>query len=106
MNRLTEARLRAGFKSQADFAAELGVSRGLVGQWETGLKLPGRSNLAKIGERCLVSMAWLLGETDDPGRSFPITDPYEVKLLLQLRRYDEASVQRMANFLSALVCSR
>ena len=104
--RLKHVRLRAGFKSQKEFAAAIGVSVGLVGQWETGLKVPGRSNLAKIGERCLVSMAYLLGETDDPFFAAPITDPMEIDMLRkfrELKRVNPAYANALENFVISVV---
>lgn len=60
--RIRIARISAGYPSQASFAEALGVSKGLVGQWESDnqVKLPGVANLAKIARLCRVSMEWLL----------------------------------------------
>jgi transcriptional regulator with XRE-family HTH domain len=50
--------------SQTDLAAMLGVSRGLVGQWESHRKKPGRENVSKIAQATLVGVGWLMGEDD------------------------------------------
>jgi transcriptional regulator with XRE-family HTH domain len=102
-DRLTRARLRAGYKSQKEFATALRVSRGLVGQWETGLKLPGRANLVKISNLCAVSMAYLMGGTDDPFRPITTTDPYEIEMILKFRRCDPEFAHSLVGLLTELM---
>jgi transcriptional regulator with XRE-family HTH domain len=60
-DRIALARDRVGL-SQTDLAAVLGVSRGLVGQWKTHRKKPGRENVLKIAHATLVRVGWLVGE--------------------------------------------
>lgn len=64
--RLKELRLRFGFKDQRSFAQAIGVTGGLVGQWETGAKVPGRNNLRKIAELTSVPIDYLLGNAPAP----------------------------------------
>ena len=59
--RLIELRQRAGYPSQREFALALGVTGGLVGQWETGAKTPGRSNLVRIAQLTGVTVGYILG---------------------------------------------
>lgn len=58
--RLVELRRRMGY-SQRDFGQHLGVSGGLVSQWEMGKKVPGRVALAKIASLTGVSLDYLIG---------------------------------------------
>lgn len=59
--------------SQAEFAKELGVERGAVGNWELGYGVK-TENLRKIAERYRISMDWLAygtGERPMPGDVAP-----------------------------------
>ena len=85
-DRLRKAREQAGFASQSDFATVLGVSRGLVGQWETGGKLPGRANLANVSRHCGVPMEYLIGEAKTLKMSVTTQDDQEAMMLLAFRR--------------------
>lgn len=85
-NRIALVRQRAGYRSQQTFAEAIGVSRGLVGQWESHAKRPGRDNLANIARLCGISMEYLLGETSDMQRSINISAEQEVELVLAFRR--------------------
>lgn len=55
-----------GYTDQRSFALTLGVTGGLVGQWETGAKVPGRANLRRIAQICGVSIDYLLGNAPAP----------------------------------------
>jgi phage repressor protein C with HTH and peptisase S24 domain len=64
-------------KTQAEFARDLGVSRGAVANWETGGKIS-RTNLGEISQKFDVSMDWLekaVGKPPGtpPERNFPQT---------------------------------
>lgn len=85
-NRIMNARLKAGFASQSDFATVLGVSRGLVGQWESDVKLPGRQNLANVARLTGVSMEYLMGKTDKLVMSVTTETDQEAMMLLAFRR--------------------
>jgi transcriptional regulator with XRE-family HTH domain len=61
-NRIARARISAGFRSQQELAEALGLSRTLIGQWESQIKLPGRDNLAKIAKLCGVTIEYLQGK--------------------------------------------
>lgn len=99
-NRLAAARLAANYRSQSDFATALGVSRGLVGQWETGIKLPGRANLAKIAKITAVPMEYLLGQSNQPKQALTTSDPFEIRIVLLSRQMSERQKQRFAEFLT------
>lgn len=59
--RLVQLRQRAGYPSQREFALALGVTGGLVGQWESGTKVPGRANLVRIAVLTGVTVGFILG---------------------------------------------
>lgn len=70
-NRLKELREALGKMKQREFAERLGVSTGLVGQWETGKPI-GKSILRVICEEFNVRREWLengTGEMFEPGAS-------------------------------------
>jgi transcriptional regulator with XRE-family HTH domain len=98
-NRFAQARRAAGFHSQRAFAKALDVSRGLVGQWESGTKMPGRDNLANIAALCAVSMAYLAGKSADPMMSITTRDDDEVDFLLAVRRMPPRARAGFAEFL-------
>jgi transcriptional regulator with XRE-family HTH domain len=56
--RITEARAAAGL-SQGGLAKRVGVTRGAVGQWETGTTEPNDSNLRRIAIETGSSYEWL-----------------------------------------------
>ena len=45
------------------------VSRGLIGSWEAGIRMPGRENLEVIADFFKVPMNYLVGKEDDPTSS-------------------------------------
>lgn len=98
--RIAEARMTAVLGSQADFAILLGVSHGLVGQWESGLKLPGKENLFKIALLTGVSQDYLLGKVNELKRSLVVTDDYEIQIVLASRRMEPIGKQRLAELLT------
>lgn len=85
-NRIAMARRRAGYRSQHAFANALGVSRGLVGQWEIHVKQPGRDNLAKIAKLCGITMDYLQGSTDEMERVLLLTSEGDVQHMLRWHR--------------------
>jgi len=58
--RLRGARLRAGL-NQVELAEKLGVSKGAVGNWESGQNPPGDARLRKIAEILSTSADYLKG---------------------------------------------
>jgi transcriptional regulator with XRE-family HTH domain len=98
--RIAWARKKAGYHSQGTFATALGVSRGLVGQWEAHGKTPGRDNLAKIALLCGISADYLLGATSLDERTITTSIEREVKLLLAFRRMSVIQQERLAEFLA------
>jgi len=65
---LKEARLRANL-SQTELAKRLGVSRGAVGQWETGVSEPTGKNLRAASAVLGVNNEWLSSGTGGPERA-------------------------------------
>lgn len=61
-------RKHLGF-SQGGFAERLGVSRSAVYEWERGKYFPEGENLKNLSEVLGLSIAYIVGETDDPGES-------------------------------------
>lgn len=99
--RLLKARTEAGYTSQAQFAKALGVSRGLIGQWESGSKQPGRKTLLAAAKLCGVSMDYLVGASDDNTRSLVITSTSEVRLVLAFRQLTMLEQERLLEFFAA-----
>lgn len=65
-DRITTVRERAGW-SQTQLAAEVGVSRGAVAQWEVGKTEPSASNLREIAVKAAVGFDWLaIGRGNPP----------------------------------------
>ena len=72
--------------SQTEFAKALGVSRGLVGQWESHKKKPGRENLARIAQVTMTSMPYLMGTESLDQITVPVSNPLKLDILRQLDR--------------------
>lgn len=78
-DRIRLARTRAGL-SQTQLARTVGVTRGMVGQWETG-KPPGRDKLVAIAGATGVTVPYLLGQEPDPAGLGPRMDTDTITLL-------------------------
>lgn len=63
--RLRRARERQGL-TQAKVAEALGVERSTYTRWESGLREPDIDTIHRVADILAVSVAYLLGETDDP----------------------------------------
>jgi transcriptional regulator with XRE-family HTH domain len=99
-HRIAAARRNAGYRSQGAFAEALKVSRGLVGQWESNHKLPGRDNLRKIANLCGISREYLEGETTQMHEAMLISVEDELKLVRAYRRMTPIGKQRLVQFLT------
>lgn len=97
-NRIAMARQRAGYRTQGAFAEALGVSRGLVGQWESHNKRPGRDNLLKIAELCGITAEYLAGTAPET-RTISNLSANEIELVLLFRRLNSLGQE---NFLKTL----
>jgi transcriptional regulator with XRE-family HTH domain len=64
--RLRGARVRRGW-NQEDLAKELKVSKGSVGNWESGANIPTPAGLKRLADVLGVSIDFLLGTTGDAG---------------------------------------
>jgi len=64
--RLASARMSAGL-SQAKLATLLGVTRGTITRWENGTRAPSDEDKHRLSRTLNVSIAYLMGETDEPG---------------------------------------
>lgn len=84
-HRIAQARAESGL-SQTQLAKAVGVTRGLVGQWESHVKKPGRENLGKIAEVTYVSVAWLLSGEGSPNSGVFVSDPDAIKMLRAFNR--------------------
>lgn len=62
--RLKEARKKK-FRSQAEFAAAMGMSKIKISRWESGERTPSVEDLAKISEVLGVRRSFFLGEYDE-----------------------------------------
>lgn len=83
-DRIRKARTDAGL-SQRQLAAKVGVSDGLVGQWETHRKDPGRDNLFKIAEATLVDPTSLIRDLPKEEGGVRITDPRDLRFLRRFK---------------------
>ena len=81
------ARARASLNlTQREFADRIGVSQGLVGAWESHQKSPGTAKLKKIALETGVSMDAILGGGPVTPEILEISDPDEIKLIVNYRR--------------------
>jgi transcriptional regulator with XRE-family HTH domain len=67
-NRLRLARERKGL-NQIELSKALGVSAGLAGQWERGLKEPSLAKLKDLARELEVTVGWLLGMDEQAAHS-------------------------------------
>lgn len=70
--RLASARMSAGL-SQAKLATLLGVTRGTITRWENGTRAPSDEDKHRLSRTLNVSIAYLMGETDEPRPVSPAT---------------------------------
>lgn len=97
--RLAELRKRAGYVSQRAFARAVGVSGGLVAQWETATKCPGRANLQKIAQVTGVPVDWILGNTTVME---PVTDSQIHRTQEMIRLFEARPVDFQKNLVQLL----
>jgi len=62
-DRIKQLRLEAHM-TQEDLAKELRVSKGAVGNWETGIRRPSPETLEEMSDLFNINMDYLLGRTD------------------------------------------
>lgn len=80
-DRIRLARMRAGL-SQTQLAKAAGVTRGMVGQWEgEAKKKPGRETLVAVASATGVSVAYLLGQAENPLDQGPRMDADAITLM-------------------------
>ncbi len=97
-NRLRTRRMRCKM-SQAQVAAQLGVSQALVGQWELGKSRLIIDDLRRLAEVLKTTQAYLLGEAPNPSLPRPPEqeeDPTEIMkqailILVEGMNYEERS---------------
>ena len=103
-DRIRRARIGAGYRSQASFARALGVSKGLVHQWESYGKPPGRENMLKVAQLTAVSPQYLAGKTDEMRPpSVTVDDAVLVRILLAAQRLPRDVQQNLAELLEKTV---
>ena len=95
-DRIRRARLAAGL-SQRELAAAIGVTHGLVGQWESHRKSPGRDNLLRISEATFTDPAAILRDIrkDEIG-AVQVSD---IRQIAMLRRWVLMSVKQQDSLL-------
>lgn len=104
--RLKDLRLRLGYTDQRSFARLIGVTGGLVGQWETGAKVPGRANLQRVAEVCGVTVDYILGNAPAPWEQRPPANgqnALERELLRLFRLVTPVFQQNLVNLLRQAV---
>jgi len=96
--RIRKARKDHGNASQESFAAELGVDRKTLNNWENARHKPSRGDLMLISSVSDVSFAWLLGDEGDvagaaetPRPRTPSTDARSTKSSGRCTQSDVAS---------------
>lgn len=62
-DRIKQLRIEAHM-TQEDLAKELRVSKGAVGNWETGIRRPSPETLDEMSDLFNINMDYLLGRTD------------------------------------------
>ena len=63
--RLKELRTEKNI-NQVELSAEIGVSKGIISLWETGLREPGMYSLIQLAKFFEVSIDYLVGISDYP----------------------------------------
>jgi transcriptional regulator with XRE-family HTH domain len=96
-DRIRQARQAAGL-NQRELAAAVGVSHGIVGQWESHRKNPGTTNILKIAEVTLVDPAALT--RDMPGVDGVLVK--DTRQITMLRRFVLLSPRQQENLLELL----
>lgn len=84
-DRIKAARMDAGV-SQRKLAKAIGVTHGLVGQWESHVKKPGRDMLQKVAKELGRSSSYLIGEQAEDEEILSLTAKDEIELILLYRR--------------------
>ena len=79
-DRIRKVRLNAGL-FQTGLAKAIGVSRGLIGQWEAHIGKPGRDKLEKLSALTGVSIDYLLGISEDAMPNGTTVPPDAAQLL-------------------------
>ena len=88
MNRIKEARKRAGIK-QTDLCARLGVSQGALSGWENGRYDPGASVWLRLSQILGVSLEYLMGgECNEDAAGAGVLNEDERQLLAGFRALD------------------
>lgn len=101
-HRIAAARTLAGM-SQRDLARAVEVTPGLVGQWESHKKKPGRENLAKVARVTLVSMAYLMGDEPMDQQTITVSDADQIDLLRQYGRLNATQRQNLRQLLGMTI---
>lgn len=84
--RIKRAREDAGM-TQRELARAIGVSHGIVGQWESHHKVPGRESIRRIAEVTLTPIAVLMfDQTSKSDRGITVTNEAEIEVLRRWRR--------------------
>lgn len=100
-NRIAMARIRAGYRTQEALANAVGVSRGLVGQWESHKKRPGRDNLLKIADLCGITVEYLVGAAPEE-RVISNLSAREIELVLLFRRLNDLGQENVLKTLQMI----
>jgi transcriptional regulator with XRE-family HTH domain len=100
--RIKRARMAAGL-SQRELADAAQVSPGLVGQWESHRKKPGRENLIAIARATTVSVGYLVGHEEFNEQTVTTSNPMEVALLRKFRRLNSVQRKNIAQLLDISV---
>ena len=97
-DRIRRVRVSAGL-SQRELATAVGVTHGLVGQWESHRKRPGSDNLRRIAEVTLTSLDALSRDQWSETEGVLVKDPRQITLL---RRFVLMSSRQQENLLELL----
>lgn len=85
--------------SQRELADAVGVSRGLVGAWESHRKAPGRETLRRLAKVTFTDPAAILDDLPPDQAGVKITD---LRHLALIRRFDRMSKRQQENLFELL----
>jgi transcriptional regulator with XRE-family HTH domain len=102
-DRIKHARIAAGL-SQRELATLVGVSHGIIGQWEAHIKKPGRETLRRLAQALIIDPGALLRDVGDPDKhGVLVTDQRQIDML---RRFVLLSPDQQDNLLKFLGIAR
>jgi transcriptional regulator with XRE-family HTH domain len=97
-HRIKKAREDAGL-TQRELAKRIRLSPGLIGQWESHRKKPGRDILPRLADALVLDITVLLNDSGDQRPGVLIRDPKQLALI---RRFKQLSPRQQESILELL----